>query len=181
MEIKLPDTIIETARQLYGESVSHQWLIGDFLVEVIDEISPVYKRLRDGDNVMRRIRAGILRQVATGIGCDVTTLRDRESMARFFPVEVREEYSALTYHQLRACKAAGDSWKDHADWALENLPAPVALIRRRIKANGNDVPAWVSRWERIIVIAEQIKDDPRAPDKVRRAASDILRSGVMLP
>jgi len=67
-------------------------------------------------------------------------MRDRESLARFFPPEVREEYP-FTYSQWRALRSAGSAWREYANWAADNLPAPVALIRAQIKSNGDLQPA----------------------------------------
>lgn len=178
---ELPDEIIEQTRQVYNQSEGQQWVFGDHLVGILDEIGPLYAKMVDSDApdmAYHRARAHIIRTLAKRIGCDTTTLRDREMMARFYPVSTRKEYDMLTYHQLRACKAGGKEWQVYADWARDNLPAPVALIRRMVRGDGNDEPPWVGRWGRIVDLAQMIIEDHQAPQKVREAARAILRSGI---
>jgi hypothetical protein len=161
----LPDDLIESLRQVINDADRHQWATGDFLVGIVDELEDNYTRLG-----VRHARAWLIQHMANRVGCDASTLRDREAMARFYPGPVRARYDALSYHQLRACKAAGNQWQEYADWALDNLPAPVATIRAKIKHNGDLPPAWVSRWERVQVLCEALKDDAQAPPGVRLAA-----------
>lgn len=158
----LPDAIVEHLRALADNNERGQWEIGDFLVGVMDELEPLYQSVG-----YKRVRPSILKQLANRTGLDCSTLRDREVMARFYPVKVRDHYHALTYHQLRSCKAAGDKWRKYADWALDNLPAPVALIRARVKANGHEVPAWVNRWERLLNISDAVLCDTESPKWLR--------------
>lgn len=158
LTIKLPDEVIEHTRQLILSSDGHQWVIGDHLVAVVDEFGHMIPRHE------------IIRQLSGAVGADPSTLRDREIMARFFDRGVRAEYDMLTYSQLRACKSSGERWREYADWAAANLPAPVALIRARVKHNGHLPPAWVSRWERVLSIAALIAADEDAPPVVRLAA-----------
>ena len=165
VEVRLPDLpepIIEHARQLIEQGESHQWVVGDYLVGVVDELAEFYARLVDPDQACKHIRKGrahIISQIADRTGTDRSTLRDREVMARFYRPDLRAEYAPLTYHQLRACKSAGDDWVQYAEWALNNLPAPPAIIRLRIKHNGDIPPSYVGRWSRMVKIAEDIIKD----------------------
>jgi hypothetical protein len=156
--IILPDAIIEHLRQLADSNERGQWEIGDFLVSVLDELGPAFESMG-----VKRARPSIIRQLANRTGLDSSTLRDRESMCRFFPVKARDHYHALTYHQLRSCKSAGDNWRKYADWALVNLPAPVSVIRAKVKANGHECPAWVSRWDRMTGLADVVLCDTDSP------------------
>jgi len=160
----LPDEVIETARQLFHQVEGYQWRVGDFLVDIVDEIEKY-----SGS------RSRVIRELSIRCGADASTLRDRENMARFFPAPLRQDYEALSYSQLRACKAAGsDRWREYADWALGNLPAPVAMIRARIRNNGHDQPAWISRWQRLLVLALVIRDDKEATATVRELCGGLL-------
>src|SRR3990167_7066296 len=169
--LRLPDEVIERARQLQGESESYQWKTGDFLVEVVDELGNYYTR-----QGVRNARAEIIRQLATGIGCDTSTLRDRESMARGWRVGLRKTFEPLTYSQLRACKRAGDRRLEYAEWTLANLPAPVAMIDAKIKHNGDDVPVWQSRWESLLRLAGLLVADKQTPDHVYALCAELLKS-----
>ena len=168
--LRLPDEVIERARQLQSEAEGHQWHVGDFLVEVVDELGNYYTR-----QGVRNARAEIIRQLATGIGCDTSTLRDRESMARVWPAGLRKTLEPLTYSQLRACKRAGDHRLEYAEWALANLPAPVAAIDAKIKHNGDDVPVWQSRWESLLRLAGLLAEDKAAPLRVRALCAELMR------
>lgn len=161
----LPDNLIDSLRQVISDADKHQWATGDFLVGIVDELEDSYTRLG-----VRHARAWLIQHMANRVGCDTSTLRDREAMARFYPEPVRARYDALSYHQLRACKSAGNLWCEYADWALDNLPAPVAMIRAKIKNGGDLPPAWASRWERVSVLCEALKGDSEAPPEVRLAA-----------
>lgn len=156
--IILPDSIVETLRQLADNNERGQWVIGDYLVDVLDELGPVFEA-----HGVKRARPEIIRQLANRTGLDNSTLRDRESMCRFFPVKAREHYHALTWSQLRACKSAGDNWQVYAKWALDNLPAPVSVIRARVKANGHETPMWIGRWDRIVGLADAVLCDTGTP------------------
>ena len=160
----LPDELIENFRQLLEAGEAYQWAVGDFITDVLDEFPHMD-------------RAELIRSLADRTGADRSTLRDRQNMSKFYPPEVRQEYSHLTYHQLRACKSAGDRWREYADWAGDNMPAPVAVIRARIKHNGHDVPAWVHRWEVILGIARRLVDDKDCPELVRKAAGSLVEIG----
>jgi hypothetical protein len=167
--LSLPDEIIEQARQLQNDADRRQWPVGDFLVSVIDELGDEFGLLG-----IQHPRAWIIKTIANRIGADTSTLRDREVMARFFPRSVRERYDMLTYHQLRACKAAGDRWQDFAEWAATNLPAPVAVIRAKIK-NGGELPEqWIARWDRMKELTGELVGDPATPPHVMRAAWIVL-------
>ena len=155
--VVLPDQVIETLRQLLDDGEAYQWATGRFICDVIDEFPNLD-------------RSDIVKQLADRTGADRSTLRDRHNMAKFYPVEVVAEYDMLSYSQLRACKSAGDEAHEYLEWATNNLPAPVAVIRARIKNNGHDQPAWVHRWESMQRLAAQIADDEAAPWGIRLLA-----------
>jgi len=149
----LPDELIEGVRQRLETAEDIQWELGDYLLEAVDEMTPHLQA-----KGIRYPMAFIIRETASRVGCDASTLRDRVVMARFYPPPIRQDYSPLTYYQLRACKSAGDNWREHAEWALANLPAPVAAIRAHVKHNGHMPPAWIGKWQRVLDLCEQIAD-----------------------
>ena len=168
----LPDIVVEGLRQLIEAGDAYQFQVGDYLVDVVDEFKSLYESAG-----VRRARALLLRQCAGRVGVDVSTLRDRETVSRFFPPSIRQEFSPLSYSQLRACKSAGgDGWRSAAEWALANLPAPCELIRARIKHNGQLPPKWKARWERVLDLTAEIERDEEAPDLVRIIARELLQS-----
>jgi len=162
VNIQLPEQVIETLRQLIDDGDKHQFTVGDFICDVMDEFPEV-------------TRADLIRQMADRTGADRSTLRDRHNVARFYPPKVRKEFDMLTWSQLRACKAAGDEWREYAEWAMDNMPAPVAVIRARIKNNGDDQPYWIARWDRMQSLATLLVDDLDCPEVVRRVAAVVLR------
>jgi len=162
--VQLPEQVIEAMRQLLDDGESYQWATGDFIIEVLDEFPSLD-------------RSDVIKQLADRTGRDRSTLRDRHNMCKFYPPDTRKEYDALTYSQLRACKAAGDRWREYADWALDNMPAPVAVIRARVRNNGHDLPAWVHRWEIILGIAKVIEADRDAPEIVRQVCGNVVKIG----
>jgi hypothetical protein len=166
----LPDELIEELRQIQGDTEARQWVVGDFLVGVVDELGSQYERIG-----VRHARAWLLSHMAARIGCDPSTLRDRECMARFFPAAVREEYPFM-WSQWRALKSAGENWREHAEYWAVNLPAPVAAIRERVKSGGAvRAEPWEARWERVQELAEQIKNDQAADVRARRLCGWLLR------
>ena len=173
---QLPDKVIEYTRQLLETQDGHQWKLGDHLVSVCEELAGYYAGLlNEGDleRAVRKARAHIIKQLANRTGADRSTLRDRQNVARFFPPDIRGRYSVLSYSQMRACKAAGDRWEEYAIWACDNLPAPVAIIRARIKYNGDLPPVWIARWERIQRLGEILYEDEEAPAVVRGAGGEV--------
>ncbi|KKL50579.1 hypothetical protein LCGC14_2304120 [marine sediment metagenome] len=154
--VQLPEQVIEALRQLLDDGETYQWATGDFICDVLDEFPQVN-------------RSELVRQMADRTGSDRSTIRDWHNVARFFTKEVRKEFDMLTWSQLRACKHAGEEWRQYAEWAAAHMPAPVAVIRARIDNNGHDQPAWVHRWEGMQRLAQQIADDREAPDEIREA------------
>jgi len=174
-KILLPDEIIDGVRSRLEYAEPLQWDLGDFLVDVGTELYPYLK----GAGI-RYPRAYTIREISSRVGCDPSTLRDRETMARFFPQEIRSHWQPpLTYSHLRACKAAGDAWESHASWAVDNLPAPPAVIRARVKTNGHLAPAWQSRWERMLELADTVYLDQDAPRSVRDLCEKLLVDAAM--
>ena len=151
----LPDQVIEALRQLLDDGDRHQFIVGDFIIDVLAEFPQVN-------------RSELVRQMADRTGSDRSTIRDRHNVARFYPKEVRTEFDMLTWSQLRACKRAGEEWRQYAEWAAANMPAPVAVIRARIDNNGHDQPAWVHRWEAVQRLAGQIAEDREAPEGIKK-------------
>ena len=160
--VQLPDALIETLRQLLDDGDKYQFAIGDFISEVLVEFDQIK-------------RSDLIKQMADRTGADRSTLRDRHNVAKFYPQDVRVSYDMLSYSQLRACKAAGDEWERYAKWAQKHLPAPVAMIRQRIKHNGDDAPYWISRWARMQNISRLIVSDPDAPEKVKKVCRLVAR------
>jgi hypothetical protein len=171
--LKLPEQAIEECRQLISAADNMQFGMGDWLVILVDEVAPMWTAAG-----IRHPRAEIIRQLSGATGADATTLRDRETMARFYPVSVREEFDCLTYHQLRACRSAGDRWREYAEWARDNLPAPVAVIRAKVAGNGHLPPPWIARWERVGVLCDLIARDPGAPTSIRAVCQELLDSDL---
>jgi hypothetical protein len=173
MDLLLPDNVVETARQYLHNEHDARWALGDFLSDVVTEMEPVYHTAG-----VKHPRAVMFRQIANSIGCDPSTLRDRQSMAEFFPAQVRSKYDMLTWAQLRACRSAGPEWERYAEWSAANLPAPCAIIRSRIK-NAGDLPAvWVSRWSSMQAIADLLMGDEQAPPGVRLTAR-LISMGIL--
>ena len=152
--VQLPEQVIEALRQLLDDGDRHQFIVGDFIIDVLDEFPHVN-------------RSELVKQMADRTGSDRSTIRDRHNVARFYTKEIRAEFDMLTWSQFRACKRAGEEWRQYAEWAAGHMPAPVAVIRARIKNNGHDQPAWVHRWQAVQRLAQQIADDREAPAKIR--------------
>lgn len=157
----LPDKIIEEFRQLLDDGESYQWLHGRYIQQVIEHYPEIP-------------RHKVIEELANRTSRDKSTLRDRHIMAEFYSPDVVEEFYMLTYHQLRACKAAGEKWREYAEWAANNLPAPVAVIRARIRNEGHDQPGWVNRWKTLQQVAYNLANDGEAPDIIRLAARSVL-------
>jgi hypothetical protein len=167
--ISLPDEVIEGFRQIAEAGEGHQWAMGDYLVEMVDEFRLMYERAG-----VRRARAAMFRELASKTGCDTSTLRDRESVARVVLIEDRTYYAPLTYSQLRACKSAGNLWRDYANWALDNLPASVSAIRHKIHEDKNGQPVWISRLERVITVLEAISVDMETPSNLKYVCGNCM-------
>jgi len=165
----LPDELIEKIRQLSDTADSFQWQIGDILSDVWDEVGQAYAAILDSE---RKAHAYIIGQIATRAGIAKSTLRDRESMSRFFPQAVREQLIPLTYHQIRAIKSAGDQWQIYRDWVFDQanqngyFPS-VETIRDQIKADGAECPLWSRRLIKVLPVLEKISLDPDAPQDIR--------------
>ena len=166
--VELPTDAVEILRQLTGDSDRVQWAIGEVSAALVDELAGFYGK------------APVRQRIAIETGLAPETVRDREAMARFYPEHVRQAYPALGYHQLRACKGAGERWEEYASWAVESAdqyggrPAPVVAIRARIKQNGDQDPGWVRKWERVIELMELLADDQELPELNREIVIKFL-------
>jgi len=171
----LPDDLIDAVSQLNSDEGSIQWAMGDLLAAAVDEMGPVYAT-HPGIGSLRRARTYILRKIGDLAGVDDSTLRDRETVCRFFTPKMRLEYDGFTYHQWRAFKSAGGQWRKYAEQAAQNLPAPVRVIRGWIKDDKNEVviPAWQRMLDKFIDIAWSLERDEAAPGWVRAAARHVV-------
>ena len=167
----LPDEIVDQLIQIGSDQDKTQWEMGDFLVAVTDEILPFYSAYLGSD---RKAHAWLVRHLAERTGLAVATLRDRESVARFFPD--REQIEILTFHQARALKSGGDDWLQYLEWIYSQMDAhggrvpSVEAIRDRIKGD-QSVPKWVRRYDRIIQSLEVMSGDGEAPQVIRDTAN----------
>jgi len=146
---KLPDNVVEELRQLLDMSGAYQFVIGDYLVSVVDEFGHVLKRPE------------IIRQLAHACKCDASTLRDRESLARFASPDMRKEYE-FTFSQWRSLRIAGPDWEGYAKQAAAELWS-ADRIRAQIKSNGDGLPAWLYWWGKLGDVLEKViigKDTP---------------------
>ena len=173
----LPDDLIETVRQLNHDGEGVQWAMGDLLVAAVEELGPAYAT-HPGIGSIRRARTYILRALADRTGVDESTLRDRQSVCAFFTPDVRRGYDCFTYHQWRAFKHAGDKWRQYAERAAQNLPAPVRVIRGWIDDDKNEVvvPGWSRMLDKFIDIAYSLERDEAAPGWVRQAAHFVVEA-----
>ena len=161
LQPQLPDKYINRARFLLESGEVYQWELGDLIEEGVQEI------VNRGYS-----RANLIRELATGTGADESTLRDRHSMARAFPPDVRVKYQPLTYSQLRACRYAGERMYEYAELACAGLWS-VRKIRYEVSSNGHAGPAWIARWDRVLELAALIAGDTDAPGWVRAACAGL--------
>ena len=173
----LPDDLIETVRQLVNDGEGYQWAMGDLLVSAVEELGPSYAT-HPSIGSTKRARTYILRSLADRTGTDESTLRDRESVCRFFEPKMRLEYDCFTWSQWRAFKAAGSRWRMYAEQAAQSLPAPVRVIRSWIREDGNEVitPAWERMLDKFIDIAYSLERDEAAPAWLRQAAHFVVEA-----
>jgi len=167
----LPKDFIEMARTLADAPEHYQFQLGDLINNKVAQ----YESLTD----RRRARWHVIQELDNNAVADKSTLRDRSVMAAFWSPDMREEYDMLSYSQKRAIKAAGERWKEYAEWTLAHLPSPVWLIRKRIKDNGDGEerqPGWERLLDRFIDIAYSLERDEAAPGWVRQAAHFVVEA-----
>jgi hypothetical protein len=166
MDVIIPDDVVEELRQLSDDSDGAQLRVGDYLCAVVDEFGHVVKR------------SEIIRQLANRTGRDTSTYRDRETVCRVFPPNIRAEYDGFTYSHWRALKRAGDNWRAYADLLAGDISMPVSVLRTRIANNGALPPAWVGRWSRVQELSEALAGDEQAPPGVRLTAR-LISMGIL--
>ncbi len=164
----LPTDYIDTARTIADAPEHYQFMLGDLINNKVQE----YGSVAD----LRRARWHVIDQLERNGVADDSTLRDRANMAAFWTPEMREEFDMLSWSQKRAIKAAGSHWRKYAEQAVENLPAPVRVIRAWIRDNGEEQvrPTWERLLERFLDIAYELEQDKEAPGWVRQAAHWIV-------
>jgi len=173
---QLPEEVIEQIRQLSDSADSFQWQIGDILADVWAEVGPAYTRQLES---VRKAHSYIIGQVANRAGIAKSTLRDRESMSRFFPPDMRDKLQPLTYHQCRALKSAGAQWVKYHTWVMDQADEKgyfpsVEAIRDQIKADGADLSLWQRRLNKVIPLLVKITVDPAAPTEIIQDVAEFL-------
>lgn len=134
--MKLPDEVYTQLNHLLEQKENLQWEIGDFIIELWDEIKR-YTPKKD----WRKEHARLLNDLAENTGSHYGTLGNLERMSGFYSHEWRERWQPpLSYYQLRACKAAGEDWERWCEWAVgeganpyTGRPASGDAIRDAIK------------------------------------------------
>lgn len=167
--LALPEDAIALLRQFTDDSDRSQWGIGDVAAALVDELGGQYGKAR------------VRQRIAVESGLAPETVRDREGCARFYPERVRALYP-FTFHQFKAIKSARERWEEYADWAVASMDEyggrtpPVAVIRAKIKGNGDDKkdPAWLKRWVRLVELAEMIITDRETDRQVRDTCQAML-------
>jgi hypothetical protein len=167
--INFSDGLIDELAQYNDELTANAWRIGDLLVMAVDE----YKHLT-------KYAAPILRELASQTGGSAETYRDRERVCRKIPPKARAKYP-LSFHQFRACLAAGDNWQFYAEWAMEyaddhnGRPASVDAIRAQVSGNDDEDPTWMKQFMKIQEKAEVVLCNPETPAHVRDALDKLIR------
>jgi len=158
-KVKLPDEVIDKLIQLASDLDNNCWELGDICLALVDELSTIYPK--------HEIRSAI----ANESGLAIDTLRDRERVSR--RITNGDRKYPFTYHQYRACLAAGNRWQEYAEWCLDSMEEyggripPVAVIRMKIKGENAEEQRWVKLWEKIQEIAERLLTDEQTPEVVR--------------
>lgn len=165
---KLPEEVINPLRQMLWMGESHQFAIGDYLVSVVDEFSHILKRSQ------------IIAQLAIECRCDRSTLRDRESLARFVTKEMRQEFEIFTWSQWRSLRTAGEHWRQYAERAALEMWS-TDRIRAEIKNDNNNRPSWAYWLDKIYDAAERIIQKDEAPPIILDTCQKILEQLSNVP
>lgn len=171
-EVKLPEAAIAILRQCNDDSDKAAWAIGDVSAALVDELGEEYGKM------------AVRYKIADESGLAPATVRDREEMARYWLPEERKRFEVLSYSALRTCKGGnlGDKQKAlyYAQWAVESAddfgghPAPVRVIRAKVKRAGDALPVWIRRWDRWVELTGLLVLDENAPAEVVRLAKQVL-------
>ncbi len=170
-DVVLPEDVIERLQNnTHTEDVA-RWDDGRICEELVDEFGEQYGKML------------VRKRVAIEAGLGLSTIRQREEMARFYPEEVVEQYEILTWSQLRACKPAGETgWQDLADWAVKSAddfgvrPAPVdAIVARRLGPDP-ETKTWEEPFLRVYRGSERLKLENGIPKKIRDAADTFVEA-----
>ncbi len=169
-----PEDVINELIQLSVDHSQNAWRLGDFIIiQMANALSLGYDK--------REVRATI----AEISKLDMNTVRDRERISRKIPPCDRE-YEPLLYSQYRACMAAGDKWKDYAEWAVSSMadyggnPPSVAVIRAKIKSDNNSAPEWPRKVERMITLCDSIINDKKTPERVSSEVQNVRLKLLLL-
>lgn len=127
MGVELPDVVYDQLRGLLDQKEVLQWEIGDFIVDVWQEV----KRYVPEDE-RRKEHARFLKDLAYHTGTHYGSLRNMEVMSEFYSTKDRKAYiPPLTWSHLRACLSAGEDWETWARWAVDNQASADAIRAER--------------------------------------------------
>jgi hypothetical protein len=164
---KLPDEVIERLRPLFDVIDAHQFAIGYYLVDVVDEFEHIMKR------------SEIIRQFAQAYKCDTSTLRERENVCRFVTPVMRDKYEIFNWSQWRSLKTAGSEWESYAGKAVDNLWSS-EKIRYEIAHDKNGQPRWKYWWGKLTDAVDKLWGDADTPQEIRDLIEDLAGSKVEL-
>lgn len=127
MGLELPEVVYDQLRGLLDQKEVLQWEIGDFIVDVWQEV----ERYTPEDE-RRKAHARFLKDLAYNTGTHYGSLRNMEVMSGFYSTKDRKAYiPPLTWSHLRACLSAGEDWETWARWAVDNQASADAIRAER--------------------------------------------------
>ena len=173
-DIQLPDELINRLQDNTRKEDEARWDDGDIAAELVDEFGPIFGKML------------VRKRIAIEAGIGLSSVRQREEISRFWPLEVRAEFGSgeyegfqvLTWSQWRAIKPARGLWLELARWAVESAdefggrPAPVdAIIAKRRTDEGVQPPDWETKFLRMWDLCDEISAMPDAPEDIITAAT----------
>lgn len=121
---------------LRGAEDDTLWVVGDKALELCAELPGVREVAGRRVRVTKKmVRAAI----ADTVGCQPSTVRQRERVSEGYPPNVRAHYEPLTYTHFREAMRASNCWVE-LQWCIDSAddyggnPAPPRVLRKRIDA-----------------------------------------------
>lgn len=187
--MKFSDDVEARLAQVGAQADMSAWELGDLTVWLMEQVR-VGDKYIDPHTEEEISTYQIYAEIGKHARKAPESIRDYAYTSRNVPLSVRQAYPMLGRHHFKALIPHYSTLDELYSWCEKimrwaddyaGVVIPVAVLRHRLKDNGDGTPAWQGRFKRLLKLARVLHDDENAPPFVRHIADKVLKTEVPLP